>query len=121
MPSSARSAPDALEVGSPSAVGIAREVWSMAKRIITAVFALFWGYCAYVGFDLVSNVAKRGVPGYPNSGQWGLYVVFPTAMLLLSIALVVLSKRVPRALYVGLLILEIVPILPFLMVYGGGV
>jgi hypothetical protein len=37
------------------------------------------------------------------------------------IAPVVLSKRVPRALYVGLLILEIVPILPFLMVYGGGV
>lgn len=93
----------------------------MAKRIVATVFALFWGYCAYVGFDLVSNVAKRGVQGYPNSGQWGLYVAFPMAMLLLSIGLVVLSKRAPRALYVGLLVIEIVPIVPFLMVYGGGV
>jgi hypothetical protein len=93
----------------------------MFKRIVAAIFALFWGYFAYVGFDLVSDVAKRGVPGYPNSGQCGLYVAFPTAMLLLSIGLIVYSKRAPRALYVALLIVEIVPILPFLMVYGGGV
>ncbi len=93
----------------------------MAKRIVAAVFGLFWAYCAYVGFDLVSHVAKRGVPGYPNAGQWGLYVVLPTVMLLLSIGLVLLSKRAPRALYIGLLVIEIIPILPFLMVYGGGV
>jgi hypothetical protein len=108
-------------MGSPSAIDMACEVWSVAKRIVAAIFALFWGYWAYVGFDLVSNVAKRGVPGYPNWEQWGLYVAFPTAMLLLGIGLTVFSKKAPRALYFSLLIVEIVPILPLLMVYGGGV
>ncbi len=42
-------------------------------------------------------------------------------MTLLGIGLIVFSKRAPTALYVGLLIVEIVPILPFLMIYGGGV
>ena len=93
----------------------------MAKHLVAALCALFWGFCAYVGFDLVSNVATRAVPGYPNSGQWTLYVIFPTTMLLIGIGLLVFAKRMPRALYVGLLIVEIVPALPFLMRYGGGV
>jgi hypothetical protein len=93
----------------------------VAKRIVAAVCAAFWAFCGYIGFDLVSNVAKRTVPGYPNAAQWELYVVFPVAMMLLGFGLVVFSKRTPMALYVGLLIVEIVPILPFLVIYGGGV
>ncbi len=35
------------------------------------VCALFWGFCGYIGFDLVSGVAKRAVPGYPNADNGG--------------------------------------------------
>ena len=93
----------------------------MAKRIVATVFALFWGFCVYVGFNLVSNVAKRAVPGYPSAGQWELYVVFPAVMTLLGLGLVIFSKRAPMGLYAGLLVVEVVPILPFLVVYGGGI
>ena len=93
----------------------------MAKRIAAALCALFWGYFGYVGFHLVSNVERRGVPGYPNAGQWELYVAVPTAMALLGIVLVVVSKKAPMALYVVVLGIEIVAIPPFLFMYGGGV
>jgi hypothetical protein len=93
----------------------------VTKRIVAALCALFWGYFGYVGFDLVFNVTKRGVPGYPNAGQWELYVAVPTAMMLLGVGLVFLSKKAPTALYAVLLSMEIIAIPPFLMIYGGGV
>lgn len=93
----------------------------MAKRIVAALCALLWGIFGYIGFDLVSHVAQRGVPGYPNAGQWGLYVVFPAVMILIGIGLVLLSKRAPTALYVGVVGVELVAVLPFLLIYGGGV
>jgi hypothetical protein len=82
---------------------------------------LLLGILRYVGFGLVSAVAKQGAAGYPNTQQWELYVVLPAAMALLGIVLVIFAKRAPTALYAGLLIVEIVPILPFLLVSGGAV
>lgn len=93
----------------------------MGKRIIAAVFALVWGMFAAIGIRLVSRLAQRGVPGFPKSGQWELYVIVPVTMTLLGVILILSAKRLPRALYVGLLIAEIAPIVPFLLIYGGGV
>lgn len=93
----------------------------MTKRIVAALCALLWGLFGYVGFELVSHIAQRGVPGHPDAGQWELYVVFPAAMMLIGIGLFVFSKRVPAALYVGTVTVELVAVLPFLLVYGGGV
>lgn len=93
----------------------------MAKRIVAAVCALLWGIFGYIGFELVSRVAQRGVAGYPNAGQWALYVVFPAVMMLIGIGLVVFSRRAPTALYVGIVIVELAAVFPLLLVYGGGV
>jgi predicted cobalt transporter CbtA len=93
----------------------------VVRRIVASLCTLIWGFCGYVGFGLVSAVTKQGAAGYPNTQQWELYVVLPAAMALLGIALVIFAKRAPTALYAGLLIVEIVPILPFLLVSGGGV
>jgi predicted cobalt transporter CbtA len=82
---------------------------------------LLWGIFGYIGFELVSRVAQRGVPGHPNARQWELYVVLPAAMMLIGIGLVVFSNRTPIALYVGIVIVELVAVIPFLLVYGGGV
>lgn len=93
----------------------------MAKRIVAALCAFLWAGCGYIGVELVSNVAKRGVPGYPSAGQWELYVIFPAVMTLLGIALAVFAKRAPVALYGWVLTVEIVAILPFLLMSGGGI
>lgn len=92
----------------------------MGKRILAAVFALVWGMFAGIGIRLVSRLAQRGVPGFPKFGQWELYVIVPAAMTLLGVVLVLSARKLPRALYVGLLIAEIALIVPFLLIYGGG-
>ena len=93
----------------------------MRRRIIAAVFALFWGVFAAVGIRLVFSIAQQGVPGFPKSGQWELYVIVPVAMMLLGVVLILTARRLSRTLYVWLLIAEIAPIIPFLLVYGGGI
>ena len=92
----------------------------MAKLVLAASCVLFWGYLAYVGFDLISGVARGVATGHANVGQWDFYVIFPAAMAVLGIVLVAISRKVPTALYVAVLVIEILPILPFLLVYGGG-
>jgi len=80
---------------------------SLTKRVGAALCALLWGSCGYFG-------------SHVDPGQWGLLVVFPVAMALLGIGLVVFSKRATMALYVVLLALEVVLILPFLSVCWDG-
>jgi hypothetical protein len=92
----------------------------MGRRIVSGLFAALWGYLAYVGFGLTEKVVARRVPGYPSAGQWHFYVLFPAAMLLLGAAIALLPRRLPTTLYVGLLTIEIMPVIPFLLVYGGG-
>ena len=92
----------------------------MGRRIVSGLFAALWGYLAYIGFGLTENVVARRVPGYPSAGQWHFYVFFPAAMLLLGAAVALFPKRLPAALFAGLVAVEILPIIPFLLVYGGG-
>lgn len=93
----------------------------MARRIVAVMLALFWAICGSVGFELLSHLAQRGVPGFPKAGQWDLYVIVPAAMMLFGVVLAIVAKRVSTVLYVALLIVEAVPILPLLVIYGGGV
>jgi predicted cobalt transporter CbtA len=80
---------------------------SLAKRVGAALCALLWSSCGYFG-------------AYVDPAQRELYVVFPVAMTLLGIGLVVFSRRATMALYVVLLALEVVLILPFLSVCWDG-
>ncbi|MBS0416304.1 MAG: hypothetical protein JSR66_01235 [Proteobacteria bacterium] len=45
----------------------------------------------YVGYDLITGVTERHVPGYPNAGQWHYYVHFPLIMLFVSTGLWLLA------------------------------
>lgn len=93
----------------------------MVKRVVSGLFAALWAYWAYAGFDFTQHAARRRVPGYPSAGQWHFYVSFSGTMLLFGVVVALLPKRLPTALYATLLVLEIVPAIPFLLVYGGGV
>jgi len=92
----------------------------MKRRIASALTTVLWAFFTYVGYDLVTGVAQRHVPGYPNAGQWHYYVHFPLIMLLMSAGLLLLAIRLPRALFATLWGLQIVLVLPFLFAYTGG-
>ena len=79
---------------------------------------MFW-----LGRGLLDGVAEQRVLGYPNSGQIDFLVVWPAAIafiLLLSAWVTNSLYRWPRVLgcVSGLALLILVP---YLLVYGGGV
>ena len=93
----------------------------MKRRIAAFLTTLLWTFFTYTGYDLVSGVAQRHVPGYPNAGQWRYYVYFPLIMLIVSVGSLLLAKRMPVALFVTIWVLQLFVVLPFLLAYGGGV
>jgi hypothetical protein len=88
---------------------------NMKRRIAASLTSLLWGLFTYIGYDLISGVARRHVPGYPNSGQWHYYVYFPLIMLLVSVGLSLLARRMPVPLFVTIWLLQLFIILPFLL------
>jgi hypothetical protein len=92
----------------------------MKRRIAAALTTVLWAFFTYVGYDLVTGVAQRHVPGYPNADQWHYYVHFPLIMLLVSTGLLLLARRMPRGLFVTVWCVQIVLFLPFLFAYTGG-
>ena len=93
---------------------------STKRRIAAPLTTVLWAYLTYVGYDLVSGVARRHVVGYPNAGQWHYYVYFPFIMLIINAALLLLARKLPLALFVTFWALQIVLFIPFLLGYGGG-
>jgi hypothetical protein len=93
----------------------------MKRRIAAALTTVLWAFFTYVGYDLVTGVAERHVPGYPNAGQWHYYVHFPLIMLLVSTGLLLLATKQPLAVFVTLWVLQIVLFIPFCLVYSGGI
>lgn len=94
---------------------------NMKRRIAASVTSLLWGFFTYTGYTLTARVAQRHVPGYPSAGQWHYYVYFPLIMLVVSIGLLLLARRVPVTLFVTIWSLQVLVIVPFLFGYGGGV
>jgi hypothetical protein len=93
----------------------------MKRRIAASFTSLLWGLFTYIGYDLTSGVAKRHVPGYPNAGQWQYYVYFPLIMLIISIGLLLLARKMPVAVFVTIWLVQIFIFLPFVLGYTGGV
>jgi hypothetical protein len=93
---------------------------NMKRRTAASFSTLLWGFFTYIGYDLVSGVAKRHVPGYPNAGQWHYYVHFPLSMLVVSVGLLMLARKMPLWLFVSVWLLQIVLFLPFFLGYTGG-
>jgi len=93
----------------------------MKRRVAASLTTVLWAFFTYVGYDLVTGVAQRHVPGYPNAGQWHYYVHFPLAMLLISAGLLLLGKKTPLTLFVTLWVVQIVLFIPFALAYSGGI
>ena len=91
---------------------------NIKRRISALATSLLWGGFTYTGYTLTSAVALR--VGYANAGQWHYYVDLPLIMLMVSIALFLLARRLPVALFVTIWSLQLLVFVPFFLGYGGG-
>jgi len=89
--------------------------------MISALSALLWGVILGIGIKLYSGIAPQGVPGYPNTGQLELYILFPTVMVLIGTCLTIFSKRTPTLLFVIVVLALFALIPPCIVAFGGGV
>jgi len=82
---------------------------------------ILWGYFIWSGVDGIESVREQHAPGYPNSGQIELYIVFPAIMFVASLVLPLLLRwmKWPRA-GTGILIAALLLMFPFGCVYTGG-
>ncbi len=93
----------------------------MKRRIAASLSLLLWAIFTYIGYGLVSGVARRHVTGYPNADQWRYYVYFPMVMVLVSTGLLLSAKKLPTGMFIGVWILQLLTFLPFFIGYTGGV
>jgi hypothetical protein len=93
----------------------------MKRRVAASLTTALWALFSFIGYGLTRDVAQQHVPGYPNAGQWHYYVYFPLAMLLVSVVLLALARRVPLALFVTVWTLQVLVFIPFFLGYTGGV
>jgi hypothetical protein len=92
----------------------------MKRRNAASLTSVLWGVFTFLGYALVSDLAQRRVPGYPNADQWHYYVHLPLIMLLISIGLLLLARKTPVALFVTLWLLQVCVFIPFFLAYTGG-
>jgi hypothetical protein len=93
----------------------------MKRKIAASLTILLWAVFTYIGYDLTLGVARRHVPGFPNAGLWHYYVHFPLAILIISIALLLLARRLATAVFVAIWVLQLVALILFFLGYTGGV
>jgi hypothetical protein len=92
----------------------------MKRRIAASLSIVLWALFTYIGYNLLTESAKRQVPGYPNAGQRHYYLHFPLIMILISIALLMFAKKLPVGLFIALWLLQIFAFIPFFLGYTGG-
>lgn len=93
----------------------------MTRRIAASFTALLWDVFTYIGYYLVFGAAQRHVPSYPSAEQWRYYVQFPLIMLLVSVGLFLLARRIPAPLFIAIWLLQVLLFFLFFLRYSGGV
>ena len=100
----------------------------IVTRVLAALNLLFWSGLSLIGVSLIAGVAERIAPAEPDPIQVRWYVIFPAAMAVLAAtALFWLIFGSPRRRVLGLVIARVLVgaslliLLPYLLVYGGGV
>jgi hypothetical protein len=92
-------------------------------NILTGCAVSAWIALLLIGASLIQGVTSQNAPGYPNSGQIELYLVYPALVVAVLVACAWLFNGVwrrasPLALLSGAALLAA---LPYVMFFGGGV
>jgi uncharacterized ion transporter superfamily protein YfcC len=94
----------------------------IAKRQIAAGVAVFlWAVFLYFGVKISSGAASQGIDGLPSSEQLALYVWIPAAMVLCSLVLTLVGKRISVWMFLPIYFVLMAALLPVFLLFGGGV
>jgi hypothetical protein len=94
----------------------------VVERIAPNLDALFWGLFAYIGFDVVSNVAKGESARFSEHRPMGAVPCrFQRECCCSASAWLFFLRRTPTPGYIFLLLVQFAWILLFLRIYCGGV
>jgi hypothetical protein len=94
--------------------------WSV-QRILTTIAILPWAYLVWSGCEFYYGARVHAVPGFPNQGQFHLYVMAPSIGLLVGLALFVLANKIPGWLERTCFFIQFVALVPVLAIWGGGI
>ncbi|MBN8846843.1 MULTISPECIES: hypothetical protein [unclassified Sphingomonas] len=94
-----------------------------AINSIAAAALSLWGLLVIAGVEAYRSIASQHVAGYPNAGQIKLYLVMPISIFLLLLLTIVVANKFRRAAPALLLLsaASLFGLMPYLMVWGGGV
>lgn len=94
----------------------------IAKRQIAAGVPVFlWGMFLYSGVKIFSGAASQGINGLPSHEQLALYVWVPAGMVLCSLVLALVGKKIPAWLFLSIYFVLMAALLPVFLLFGGGV
>jgi len=94
-----------------------------AANITASVTVAIWFALALVGRDLLNGVVGQGALGYPNMGQINFLLAWPLFVVVAVLVCAWICNAFRRWSWaLGLLsAFSLAALLPYLMVYGGGV
>jgi hypothetical protein len=75
----------------------------------------------FVGIHLYMGIVAQKVPGYPNSGQLGMYVIFPGALMVVNACLVAYALKIPVAPLIAAFAFQLFALPIFIVLAGGGI
>ena len=94
-----------------------------AANILTGIAVALWFGALVVGRALVGGAIAQGVGGLPNAGQIDLYLIGPALVVAALLVFAWVTNGLCRW-FTPLALLStasIVALVPYLMVFGGGV
>jgi hypothetical protein len=90
-------------------------------RIAFACWLAIWLGILLLGLSLYRSVVDQHVPGYPNSGQFNLCLIYPSFWVVLNASLVALSRKIPLLGKVLGVVLQVPAAFAFFFFVSGGV
>lgn len=95
---------------------------------LAPVNAAVWIWLLVDGLSGYEAIKNQGVPGFPNEGQFTLYLTFPIAMSVLAISILgiyLFLRGNIKSVYLNVvrmcLALSMISILPYLFISRGGI
>lgn len=94
-----------------------------SANILALIAMALWAGMLWLGVDLLKGVVAQRAVGYPAPGQFDFLVGIPFAAIILIGGVTLLVNALRRFWIASYLVsgAAIVALLPYLLVYGGGV
>ena len=94
----------------------------IVSLLVSALNVGLWIALFFAGLNGLKGIKEQHATGFPNQGQVMYYEILPVIMTLIGISYpVFMWSRGKENLGVGLSLIMILAILPYLLFYGGGV